>query len=230
VESLQEVRIPIQNPISNLSLKGNLVIPNDPIGIVVFAHGSGSSKSSYRNQLVSKQLNENNIATLLFDLLSEEEQAIDIQLENMSSKIPGTLLNKFNVSLLAKRLSMATEWIMSKKQLEKLQVSYFASSTGGPAALMTACRYNISSIVIRSGRTDLVETQYLDQIVSPCLFIVGSKEKKITKINKRTLRQLSNVKEKELKIIQNASHLFEEEGSLETVADMSTGWLKNHFK
>ena len=118
------VRFPLRSN-SNSFIEGNLVIPDNPIGIVVFAHGSGSSKNSKRNQLVSEKLNKNNIATLLFDLLSVEEQAFDSQLDNMISKIPGAVLNKFNVSLLAKRLSMATEWVMSNPSTEKLQLFCF---------------------------------------------------------------------------------------------------------
>src|SRR4026209_1936810 len=133
------VRFPIKHSNSNSFIEGNLVIPDNPIGIVVFAHGSGSSKNSKRNQLVSEKLNKNNIATLLFDLLSDEEQAFDTQLEKMTSKIPGVVLNKFNISLLTKRLSMATEWVVRDPHTEKLQLSYFASSTGGAAALMDAC-------------------------------------------------------------------------------------------
>ena len=223
------VRFPIKNSNSNSFIEGNLVMPDNPIGIVIFAHGSGSSKSSKRNQLVSEKLNKNNIATLLFDLLSDEEQAFDSQLEKMTSKIPGVVLNKFNVSLLTKRLSMATDWVLSNPDTEKLQVSYFASSTGGAAALMTACRYNIGSIVIRSGRTDLVENQFLDQIVSPCLFIVGSREKSLIKISKETMKKMRNSKEKKLSIIEGASHLFEEEGTMQSVAEVATQWVTRHF-
>ncbi|MDW0217064.1 MAG: hypothetical protein QOA56_11325, partial [Nitrososphaeraceae archaeon] len=133
------VKFPIDNSNSNSFIEGNLVIPDNPIGIVVFAHGSGSGKNSKRNLLVSEKLNKNNIATLLFDLLSDEEQEIDIQVEKIISKIPGAVLNKFNLSLLTKRLSMATDWVLSNPRTGKLQVSYFASSTGGAAALMDAC-------------------------------------------------------------------------------------------
>ena len=184
------VRFPVNISSPNSFIEGNLVIPDNPIGIVVFAHGSGSSKNSKRNQLVSEELNKNNIATLLFDLLSVEEQAFDSQLDKMISKIPGAVLNKFNVSLLAKRLSMATEWVMSNPSTEKLQVSYFASSTGGAAALMTTCRYNIRSIV---------------------------------------LKKMKYSKEKKLSIIEGASHLFEEEGTLQLVAEVATLWLTRHF-
>jgi putative phosphoribosyl transferase len=223
------VRFPVTSSNPNSSIEGNLMIPDNPIGIVVFAHGSGSSKNSKRNHLVSEKLNKNNIATLLFDLLSDEEQAFDSQVEKMTSKIPGAVLNKFNVSLLTKRLSIATEWVMSNRYTEKLQISYFASSTGGAASLMVACRYNIRSIVIRSGRTDLVENQLLEQVVSPCLFIVGSREKSLIKISKETIKKMRNSKEKKLRIIEGASHLFEEEGTMQSVAEVATQWMTRHF-
>jgi putative phosphoribosyl transferase len=223
------VRFPINNSDLNSFIEGNLAIPDNPIGIVVFAHGSGSGKNSNRNQLVSEKLNKNNIATLLFDLLSDEEQAFDSQLEKMTSKIPGAVLNKFNISLLTKRLSMATDWVLGNSHTEKLQLSYFASSTGGAAALMAACQYNIVSIVIRSGRTDLVENRFLDQIVSPCLLVVGSKEKTLVKSSKETIKKMRNCKEKRLSIIEGASHLFEEEGTIQSVAEVATQWLTRHF-
>jgi putative phosphoribosyl transferase len=223
------VRFSLNSSVSNLFVEGNLFIPDNPIGIVVFAHGSGSSKTSQRNQLVSRKLNENNIGSLLFDLLSEEEQESDRRLENIIPNIPGAILNKFNISLLTKRLSMATEWIVSHQQKRKLQLGYFASSTGGAAALIAASKYQVKSIVIRSGRTDLVDSHFLSEIVSPCLFIAGSKEKALIKINKQTMKKLRNVKEKKLSIIQNASHLFDEEGSTEKLADIASRWLKEHF-
>jgi hypothetical protein len=140
------------------------MIPDNPIGIVVFAHGSGSGKNSTRNQLVAKKLNDSSIATMLLDLLSEEEQVCDSQIENMTFKIPGMVLNKFNISLLTRRLSMATDWVSTNPYTEKFQLGYFASSTGGAAALIAACEYKIKSLVIRSGRTDLVEKKFLEQI------------------------------------------------------------------
>ena len=109
---------------------------------------------------------------------------------------------------------MVTEWVRSNPSTGKLPVSYFASSTGGAAALMSASRYNIVSIVIRSGRTDLIENKFLEHIESPCLFIVGSKEKSLVKISKETIKKMRNSKEKKLSIIEGASHLFEEEGSM----------------
>ena len=210
-------------------LEGNLTIPDNPIGIIIFVHGSGSSKNSRRNQLVSNSLNENNIATLLFDLLTKEEQESDIQLENIVYKIPGAILNKFNISLLWNRLSMVTDWIMNYGSLSSLKIGYFASSTGGAAALIASAKKPVKSIIIRSGRTDLVDNNLLDQIISPCLFIVGSKEKSLVDISKHTMKKLRNAEEKELCIIKNASHLFEEEGSMKEVVEVPTMCIKRHF-
>ena len=225
----QLIKFPISNSNPKMNIEGNLVIPDNPIGIVVFAHGSGSSKNSRRNQLVSEKLNNNHIATLLFDLLSVEEQEYDIKLENMKIKVPGTILNKFNISLLTRRLSMVTEWVRSNPSTEKLHVGYFASSTGAAAALISASRYNIVSIVIRSGRTDFVENRFLDKIASSCLFVVGSKEKSLVKVGNDTIGKMRNSKEKELNIIKGASHLFEEQGSMEEVSEIAAQWMVRSF-
>lgn len=223
------VRFSVSKSDSNLFIEGDLVIPNNPMGIIIFAHGSGSGKGSYRNQTVSKKLNKNNIATLLFDLLAGEEQESDRQLENIINKIPGATLNKFNISLLKERLSMVTDWIMNYESLSNLKIGYFASSTGAAAALIASAKKPVKSITIRSGRTDLVDNNLLCQIISPCLFIVGSKEKSLLDISKQTMKKLRNAEEKELSIIQNASHLFEEEGSMKEVAEVATRWIKRHF-
>jgi putative phosphoribosyl transferase len=224
------VRFSLNESAPQLFVEGNLVIPENPIGMVIFAHGSGSSKASRRNQLVSRKLNEDNIATLLFDLLSEQEQECDKQLENIISQVPGATLNKFNIPLLTERLSLATEWALKYPKKRNLEVAYFGSSTGAAAALIAACKFHISSVIVRSGRTDLVDDDLLPQIVAPCLFIVGSEEKTLININKQTIKKLRSTMKKELSIVPNASHLFEEEGSLETVANISTQWLKNHFR
>ena len=216
------IRFPIPNSNSDMSIEGDLVIPDNPVGLVVFAHGSGSTKNSQRNQLVSERLNKNSIATLLFDLLTDEEQNFDTQLEKMSLKIPGAILNKFNILLLTNRLSMVTDWVRTNPSTRKLPIGYFGSSTGGAAALMSASRYNIVSIVIRSGRTDLIENKFLECIESPCLFIVGSKEKSLVKISKETIKKMRNCKEKKLCIIKGASHLFEDERSIQEVCEIST--------
>jgi hypothetical protein len=212
-----------------MNIEGILVIPDNPIGIVIFAHGSGSTKNSHRNQLVSKKLNNNHVATLLFDLLSVEEQEYDTKLEKMDIKLPGAILNKFNLLLLTKRLAMVTEWVGNNPSTEKLRLGYFSSSTGAAAALISASRFNIVSIVIRSGRTDLVENRFLDKIVSPCLFVVGGEEKLLIKVSNETLRKLNNSREKKLKIIKGASHLFEEQGSMEEVSEIATQWIVQNF-
>jgi putative phosphoribosyl transferase len=225
----QIIKFPISNTNSNLHIEGNLVIPDNPIGIVVFAHGSGSTKNSRRNQMVSEKLNDSRIATLLFDLLSVEEQDYDTKLENMEVKVPGAVLNKFNILLLAKRLSMVTEWVGNHLGTSKLHVGYFASSTGAAAALISASKYNIVSIVIRSGRTDMVENRFLDKIISPCLFVVGSKEKLLVKVGKETIGKLRNAKEKKLNIVKGASHLFEEQVAMEEVSEIATQWMVRNF-
>ena len=227
--SRELVRFPINNSNLNSFIEGNLVIPDNPMGIIVFVHGSGSGKGSYRNQIVSENLNENNIATLLFDLLAEEEQESDRQLENIIHKIPGAILNKFNISLLRDRLSTVTDWIKNYESLSNLKIGYFASSTGAAAALIASAKKPVKSITIRSGRTDLVDSNLLGQIISPCLFIVGSKEKSLLDISKQTMKKLRNAEEKQLNIIQNASHLFEEEGSMKEVVEVATRWIKRHF-
>lgn len=213
-----------------MNIEGKIVIPQNPIGIVVFAHGSGSNKNSQRNELVSEKLNSNHIATLLFDLLSLEEQQYDTKLENMEIKVPGAILNKFNILLLAKRLSMITEWVRNNSSTESLPVGYFASSTGAAAALVSSTRFNIASMVIRSGRTDLVEIRFLEKILSPCLFVVGSKEKFIIKVGNETMRKMRYSKKKKLHIIKNASHLFEEPGAMQEVSEIATQWMVQNFK
>ena len=227
--SKELIRFPIPNSNSDMYIEGDLVIPENPIGLVVFAHGSASSKNSKRNQLVSEKLSKSNIATLMFDLLSHEEQTFDTQLEKMSLKIPGAILNKFNISLLTNRLSMVTDWVGNNPSTMKFPLSYFASSTGATAALISASRYNIISTVIRSGRTDLIEKEFSEHIESPCLFIVGSKEKPIVKISKETIKKMRNCKEKKLCIIKGASHLFEDERSIQEVCKISTQWLTRNF-
>ena len=226
---MELIRFPITDSASNMYIEGNLVIPENPIGIVIFSHGSGSSKNSKRNQLVSEKLNNNHIATLLFDLLSIEEQEYDNKLENMEVKAPGAILNKFNIRLLTKRLSMVTEWVVNNPSTKKLNMCYFASSTGAAAALMSASRYNIVSIVIRSGRTDLIENRFLDKITSPCLFVVGSKERSIVKVGYETLRKMRHSKEKKLHIVKGASHMFEELGAMDEVSEIVTQWMVRNF-
>ncbi len=220
----------IGNSFSKTQVNGNLAIPEAPIGFVVFAHGSGSDKSSLRNRLISRILNDNNIGTLLFDLLSEEEQESDVRAMNLMCKIPGLTLNKFNIGLLAKRLIGASEWINNYSGLGKFKLGYFGSSTGAAAALLAATNYNVEAIVSRGGRTDLIDKRVLEQIVSPCLFIAGSDDNNVVRINKTTMSQLRNMTEKKMEVINGASHLFEEDGKIEQVANLAGAWFKTNFK
>ena len=219
----------IGNSFSKTQVNGKLVIPDAPIGLVVFAHGSGSDKSSLRNQLVSRIFNDNNVGTLLFDLLSEEEQQSDVRAMNLICKIPVLTLNKFNIGLLAKRLIGASEWINNYSGLGKFKLGYFGSSTGAAAALVAATKYNVEAIVSRGGRTDLIDKQVLEQIVSPCLFIAGSYDKDMVRINKMTMSQLHELTNKKMEVINGASHLFEEEGKIEQVANLASAWFKSNF-
>jgi putative phosphoribosyl transferase len=223
------VRIATRSSSLELYVEGILNVPESAVGLVIFAHGSLSGKSSIRNQFISKMLNENNIATLLFDLLTDKEQESDKQLEKLASKVPGAVFNKFNIPLLTQRLKNATEWTMRHPN-EKLPLSYFGSSTGAAAALNVASKFQISSVVIRSGRSDLADETLLPKVVSPCLFLAGSTEKTVIKISKETMKKLENAPEKNLSIIANASHLFEEQGTIEKVAEISVRWIKKYFR
>ena len=223
------VKIPLTETVPQMFLEGNLVIPDNSIGFVIFAHGSGSSKKSTRNQLVSQKFNENSIGTLLFDLLTKEEQESDTRLENIISQVPGGTFNKFNILLLTQRLSIVTRWVMDFLKDCNLELAFFASSTGAAAALTCATKFPVISIVIRGGRSDLITNDQLSQIVTSCLFIVGGKEKTLIKINKKTIKDLRNAVKKQLITVPKASHMFEEEGAMERVANVSTEWLKNNF-
>jgi len=211
-------------------ISGNLIIPEKSTGIVIFAHGSGSTGSSYRNQVLGQALNNNGFSTLLFDLLTEGEKQIDSKSENIAGKIPGITLNKFNIKLLTQRLISITEWVQKNNDTENLDIGYFGASTGTAAALYAATAFcDIKVLVSRSGRSDLVDKKTLSDITCPCLFIVGEYDKKVIDINKKTVHQLKNVKDKKIEIMEGASHLFEEQGKIKEVADLSVYWFKRYL-
>jgi dienelactone hydrolase len=222
------IRIPIDEKkkqsnahLSN-SLEGNLVIPNGAEGIIVFAHGSGSSRLSPRNQYVARVLNDAGLATLLTDLLTVEEEEIDAK----------TRQHRFNIELLSKRLVAVTNWIVQNPETQKLYVGYFGASTGAAAALVAAaseCRNAISAIVCRGGRPDLSGSQALKNVQAPTLFIVGEKDVEVIDMNNNAMNQLQKVERKKLKIIPGATHLFEEPGMLEEVARLARGWFQCYF-
>jgi putative phosphoribosyl transferase len=212
-------------------ISGSLIIPEKSTSVIIFAHGSGSTGTSYRNQVLAQALNDNGFSTLLFDLLTEGEKQIDSKAENINVKFPGITLNKFNIKLLTQRLISITEWIQSNYETKNLDVGYLGASTGATAALYAAARFlDVKVLVSRSGRVDLVDKNTLSCIVCPCLFIVGGYDKKVIDINKKTLHHLKNAKNKKIEVIEGASHLFEEQGKIQQVAHLSIDWFKMFFR
>jgi len=207
------------------TIEGNLILPKFSTsikGIVIFAHGSGSSRHSPRSKYVAQVLNNVNIATLIVDLLTPEEETVD----NLTRE------HRFNIILLAQRLISCTDWILQNPELKNLRIGYFGASTGAAAALVAAAaRPNlISAIVSRGGRPDLAGKEVLDQIEAPTLLIVGENDKTVIELNQNALKMLARIeKKKKLILIPNATHLFEEEGALEEVARRASGWFECFF-
>jgi len=208
-------------PSTNTTLEGNLIIPKAAEGIVVFAHGSGSSRHSPRNQYVAQVLNNAGLATLLTDLLTKEEEEVDIK----------TRQHRFNIDLLSKRLVAVTDWITQNPDTQKLSVGYFGASTGAAAALVAAAERGniISAIVSRGGRPDLAGSKALKSVQAPTLFIVGENDVQVIGMNESAMKQLDKVERKKLKIVPGATHLFEEPGTLEEVARLARGWFQCYF-
>lgn len=206
-------------------IEGNLNLPNFSSsikGIVIFAHGSGSSRHSPRSKYVAQVLNDVSIATLVVDLLTPEEETMD----NLTRE------HRFNITLLAQRLISCTDWILQNPELKNLRIGYFGASTGAAAALVAAAaRPNlISAIVSRGGRPDLAGKEVLGQIEAPTLLIVGENDKTVIGLNQNALKMLARIeKKKKLILIPNATHLFEEEGALEEVAIRARGWFECFF-
>jgi putative phosphoribosyl transferase len=199
-------------------LSGNLTIPDNAVGLVLFAHGSGSSRHSPRNQFVARTLNDGGLATLLFDLLTPEEEAID----TYSGE------HRFNIALLAERLVHATKWAKQQEQTRDLRVGYFGSSTGGAAALVAAAEISedVGAIVSRGGRPDLADDA-LPKVRAPTLLIVGGNDDIVIELNEMARDQMRC--EVKLEIVPGATHLFEEPGALEKVAKLASDWFVNHI-
>jgi putative phosphoribosyl transferase len=217
-----EVRIKINQ--KNM-IEGDLILPTSGTsakGIVIFAHGSGSSRHSPRSKYVAHVLNDVGIATLVVDLLTLEEETVD----NLTKE------HRFNIALLAQRLISCTEWTLQNPVLKNLKIGYFGASTGAAAALVAAAaRPNvIRAIVSRGGRPDLAGKEVLDQIEAPTLLIVGGNDKTVIELNQNALKMLTRIeKKKKLILVPNATHLFEEEGALEEVARRASGWFECFF-
>lgn len=237
----EAVRIPVQTGSNKAAastiLEGNLTIPDNlsvTQGIIIFAHGSSSSRHSLRNSYVAQALNKDGLATLLIDLLSKEEEETDIRTERIRCKLPGLILNKFNIKLLSDRLIRITDWLLTTSYFEThgFIIGYFGASTGAAAALIAAAERatSISAVVCRSGRPDLVSNEVLTNVKVPTLFIVGGNDnKKLIDFNNNTIKQLCNVKKKKVVVVPGATHLFEEPGALENVARLASGWFRCYF-
>ena len=201
-----------------VALEGSLDIPDAAPGIVIFAHGSGSSHRSTRNRDLAKFLQNAGIGTLLFDLLTVEEEQDE----------RATGHRRFDVDLLATRLEIATEWLMSQPRARGRPIGYFGASTGAAAALIAAARLDdlIAAVVSRGGRPDLVD-KYLPRVTAPTLLVVGERDEPVLELNQLAYARMRCTRE--LVIVPRASHLFEEHGAIEKVAALASGWFREHL-
>jgi len=204
---------------AGVQLHGNLVVPAKAAGVVLFAHGSGSSRHSPRNRYVAGILQSRGIATLLFDLLTKEEESVD----------QWTAELRFNIPMLAQRLFDTTRWSLLSDELKSLKVGYFGASTGAAAALVAAARLpdSVRAVVSRGGRPDLAG-DVLESVHAPTLLIVGGNDEQVIELNRIALEKL-HCQEKKLVIVPGATHLFEEPGTLEDVARLAADWFADHF-
>lgn len=199
-------------------LEGNLAVPDQAFGIVVFVHGSGSSRFSPRNQYVAGEIQEGALGTVLFDLLTAEEERIDLQTRHL----------RFDIDLLATRTIGAIDWLAQQPQAQGLRLGTFGSSTGAAAALIAAAERpeQIRAVVSRGGRPDLA-TSALPRVQAPTLLIVGELDTTVIELNRQAMQQMDTNVQVELRIVPGATHLFEEPGALERVAQMTRDWFRH---
>jgi dienelactone hydrolase len=205
----------VRIPAGAATLEGNLSVPAGADGVVVFAHGSGSSRLSPRNRYVAQALNEARLATLLADLLTAEEESVDVRTKHL----------RFDIGMLARRLLAAAEWVAAEPQTSAMRIGYFGASTGGGAALVAAAeRPDLATAVVsRGGRPDLAGAA-LARVRAPTLLIVGGLDYPVIDMNREALAQLRA--ESRLEIVPGATHLFEEPGKLQEVARLSRAWFE----
>jgi putative phosphoribosyl transferase len=205
-------------PVGSVRLEGDLAIPRGAVGVVLFAHGSGSSRHSPRNRFVASELRKAGLATLLMDLLTADEERAEAYTRHL----------RFNIELLAQRLAAAAHWLAVQRETSGLPVGYFGASTGAAAALVAATQApnRVAAVVSRGGRPDLAG-EALPAVSSPTLLIVGSKDVDVIELNRQALDALRC--QKDIKIVQGASHLFEEPGTLEEVAQLACDWFRRHL-
>lgn len=212
---LQEVRIPS----TGAWLQGDLGLPAEFIGLVLFAHGSGSGRHSARNRLVARRLQEAGIATLLFDLLTVQEEEVDLR----------TRQHRFDTALLTRRMEDATGWASTQQAVRGLPLGYFGASTGSAAALIAAAHlgHRVAAVVSRGGRPDLAGPAALSAVTAPTLLIVGGQDREVLHLNEEACERLQCVKR--LAVVPHATHLFEEPGTLEEVANLAAAWFSRHL-
>lgn len=216
------IKLPIEQelliPVTGVNLVAFLTIPEKAQGLVLFVHGSGSSRHSIRNESMAKQIEEAGMATLLFDLLTEEEDKWDAINHEL----------RFNIPLLSERLIEVTEWLSTYKETQGLAIGYFGASTGASAALVAASLMNkrVKAIVSRGGRPDLAGSR-LGRVEAATLLIVGGADYGVIELNEKALQNLHC--QKKLEIVANATHLFEEAGALKEVGDLASKWFYQHF-
>lgn len=201
--------------VKNAELEGDLTIPDQAKGLILFLHGSGSSRKSSRNQFVANYLNQQGFATLLFDLLTEQEYDV--------------FDNRFNMNLLSARLYETTQWVKNQDQLKKLPLGYFGASTGAASAIFAAAVLKdvVKAIVSRGGRPDLAEP-VLGKLQVPVLLVVGSEDRGVLELNQQALQSMNC--EKEITLVNGATHLFEEPGALDEVARLASLWFAKYLK
>lgn len=211
----QEVRIRA----GSVPLEGELIVPSGARGVIVFAHGSGSSRRSPRNRFVADIIRKLNLGTLLFDLLTPEEEIVDIHTRHL----------RFDIGLLARRLIAASNWLKTSADTKHLKIGFFGASTGAAAALVAAAELGeiVGAVVSRGGRPDLAGDA-LARVVSPVLLIVGGLDDVVIKLNEQAYAQLRS--EKEIRIVPGATHLFEEPGTLEVVASLAADWFERYLE
>jgi putative phosphoribosyl transferase len=208
----------VRVPLGSITLDGNLTLPEGARGVVLFAHGSGSSRHSPRNRHVAQMLNDANLATLLIDLLTSEEEAIDMRTAHL----------RFDIGLLAERLAAVTDWLAQYPDTRHIRIGYFGASTGAAAALVAAAERPrlVGAVVSRGGRPDLAG-HALTRVQAPTLLIVGENDFEVIELNRAALAQLRC--EKQLVIVPGATHLFEELGTLDEVARLARDWFEQHL-
>lgn len=205
--------------LDSATIEGNLSIPEGAEGIVLFAHGAGSSRNSPRNNFVAEQLRQGGLATLLIDLLTPDEKEIDRRTRQV----------RFDIDRLGRRVVGTTDWLRDQAETEKLNIGIFGSSTGAAGALIAAAKRPdvVDAVVSRGGRVDMAES-ILDQVSAPALFIVGEKDVQVLDLNRQALKKVEVAKQ--LEIVSGAGHLFEEPGALEEVARLARAWFKDHLE